>query len=83
METVLGNRIGDDSMREYPWHNAGLLIGIVTGYVAAKVLLLDPASVAIVSLVIGVMGLWVTTFGLRYRLLPKLRRVLSEVSRHE
>jgi hypothetical protein len=70
-------------MREYPWNNLGLVVGVIAGYVFARLLSLDEASTAIVSLTAGVIGLWVATFGLRHRILKKLRRLLREVSEHE
>jgi hypothetical protein len=70
-------------MREYPWHNLGLIVGIAAGYVIASLLSLDEASVAIVSLATGIIGLWVTTLALHHRILKKLYRFLTEVSEHE
>jgi hypothetical protein len=70
-------------MREYPWHNLGLVVGVAFGYLVASLLSLDEASVAIVSLTTGIIGLWIATFALRNRILKKLHRLLKEVVAHE
>lgn len=69
--------------REYPWHNVGLLAGVAAGYAIASILSLDEASVAIVSLTLGVTGLWLSTLALRHRNLRRLWVSLTKVFEHE
>lgn len=65
-------------MREYPWSDLGLLLGVSIGYFAADWLFLDQASVAIITVVAGVIGLWTATLAAQLRFVTRVKRLLVD-----